>query len=79
MEKKIKLEVTVREMEMLMSATQMVYFRYIRPEYTEHCRNVTAPAYGELSSKLYYQLVDYYDKEVEKEAKGNHRRKNRKE
>lgn len=79
MEKKIRLEVTVREMEMLMNATQMVYFRYSRPEYTEHCRNVTAPAYGELSSKLYYQLVDYYDKEVEKEAKGNHRRKNRKE
>lgn len=72
MEKKITLEVTVREMEMLMEATKMAYFRFSRPECTEHCRNVTAPVYGELSDRLYYQLVDYYDKEVEKAAKGNH-------
>lgn len=71
MEKKIKLEVTVREMEMLMEATGAMYTRYSRPEYTEHCRKVAAPAYCELNGKLYYELVAYYEKEAEKEAKAS--------
>lgn len=58
---------TRAELEMLVSATNIMHIRYNRPEVTEAARK-TAQEYADLCHKLYMTMIQQDDARLEKEV-----------